>query len=315
MLTIRQLRYFEALAASLHFGKAARQLNISQPALSAQIAALEEGFGGPLFERRPSGVVLTSDGMLVRDRVRKILTDIRDLEGLGAAGGAVLGGRLKLGLIATVAPYLLPHLLPTLAREHPQLDCEIRESLTQTLTDDVLQGALDCAVLALPLESGGLETIELFEDQFHLAVPADDSERFQGAVSISALATERLILLEEGHCLRDRALKICQLVEASQLAGLGATSLTTILRMVAGGLGATLIPAMAVEAESRGGGIRILPFQEPVPSRTLALAFRPSTARRRDFEAVATLIQQLRQPSIASPAVAALAGDAVSSGF
>jgi len=298
MLTIRQLRYFEALATTLHFGRAAKHLNISQPALSAQIAALEEGFGGPLFERRPSGVVLTSDGLLVRDRARKILTDIRDLEGLGSASSEVLGGRLKLGLIATVAPYLLPHLLPTLAREHPQLDCEIRESLTHSLTADVLQGELDCVVLALPLESAGLETILLFEDRFHLAVPEDGSERFQGTVSINALAAERLILLEEGHCLRDQALKICQLVEASQLASLGATSLTTILRMVAGGLGATLIPAMAVEAESRGGGIRILPFQDPAPSRTLALAFRPSTARRRDFEAIASLIQRLPRQAV-----------------
>ncbi|RYD30177.1 MAG: LysR family transcriptional regulator, partial [Sphingomonadales bacterium] len=227
MITIRQLRYFEALATTLHFRRAAKHLNISQPALSAQIAALEESFGGPLFERRPSGVLLTSDGALVRDRARKILTDIRDLEGLGAAGHAVLDRRLKLGLIATVAPYLLPHLLPQLAREHPKLDCEIRESLTETLTADVLHGDLDCAVLALPIEAEGLDTIELFEDRFHLAVPAHGSERFQGRISVQALATERLILLEEGHCLRDQALKICELVEASQLASLGATSLTT----------------------------------------------------------------------------------------
>lgn len=304
MLTLRQLRYFEALAAQLHFGRAARQLNISQPALSAQIAALQEHFGGPLFERRPAGVVLTSDGLLFRERTRKILTDIRDLEGMNAAGGVVLGGRLRLGLIATVAPYLLPHLLPRLASAHPGLDCEIRESVTQALTASVLLGELDCVVLALPLEIAGLQTIELFEDRFHLAVPEDGSERFQGAVSVQALATERLILLEEGHCLRDQALKICELVEASQLASLGATSLTTILRMVAGGLGATLIPAMAVEAERRGGGIRILPFQDPAPSRTLALAFRPSTARRRDFEALAEVIRALRSVVFAAATAA-----------
>lgn len=294
MLTVRQLRYFEAVALALHFGRAARALNISQPALSAQILAMEERFGGPLFERRPSGVTLTSDGALIAGRVSRILAEIRDLEGLGAANGAILSGRMKLGLIATVAPYLLPHLLPRLSRDHPRLDCEIRESLTQSLIRDVLQGELDCVVLALPLEDAGLETIELFEDRFHLAIPAARSERFEGAVSIKALASERLILLEEGHCLRDQALKVCHLVEASELASLGATSLTTILMMVAGGLGATLIPEMAVEAESRGGGIRVLPFQDVAPSRTLALAFRPSTVRRRDFEALAAIIRECR---------------------
>lgn len=293
MFTLRQFRYFDAVAGTLHFGEAARLLNISQPALSAQIAAMEAVFGGPLLDRRPSGVVLTSDGALVLARVRRILGDVRDLEGLGAAGDDVLSGRMRIGLIATVAPYLLPQLLQTLARDHPRLDCEIRESVTASLTRDLAQGELDCVVMALPMEEPGLQVIELFEDRFHLAIPERERDRFQGSVSVGALASERLILLEEGHCLRDQALKVCQLVETSHLASLGATSLTTILRMVAGGLGATLIPEMAVEAEIRSGGIRILPFQAPSPSRTLALAFRPSTVRRRDFEALAALIKDL----------------------
>ena len=296
MFTIRQLRAFEAVARTRHFGRAAQGLHISQPALSAQIGGMEERFGGPLFERRPSGVRLTSDGALIAARVSRILADLRDLEDLGSGKGEVLTGRLRLGLIASVAPYLLPPLLPRLAEAHPRLDCEIRESLTQTLVRDVERGDLDCVVLALPLGEPGLETAALFEDRFHLAVPASRAERFEGAVPIKALATERLILLEEGHCLRDQALKVCQLVEASELASLGATSLTTILRMVAGGLGATLIPDMAVASERAGGGIRILPFQDPVPSRTLALAFRPSTVRRRDFEALAAIIRDCRPP-------------------
>ena len=303
MLTLRQFRYFEAVAATGHFGAAARLLHISQPALSAQIAAMEESFGGPLLERRPSGAVLTRDGEEVLARVRRILGEVRDLEALGRACGEVLTGRLRIGLIATVAPYLLPTLLPALARAHPGLDCEIRESVTDTLARDVLAGDLDCVVLALPFEEPGLATIELFEDRFHLAIPEAERERFQGSVSIGALASERLILLEEGHCLRDQALKVCELVEARELASLGATSLATILRMVAGGLGATLIPEMAVEAESRGGGIRVLPFQAPSPSRTLALAFRASVARRRDFEALAELIRAL--PRGAGPVASA----------
>ena len=299
MFTLRQFRAFEAVANTGHFGAAARLLHVSQPALSAQVAAMEETFGGPLLERRPGGTVLTRDGEEVLARVRHILAEVRDLETLGRACGEVLTGRLRIGLIATVAPYLLP----ALARAHPGLDCEIRESVTDTLARDVLAGDLDCVVLALPFEEPGLATIELFEDRFHLAIPEAERERFQGTVSIGALASERLILLEEGHCLRDQALKVCELVEARELASLGATSLATILRMVAGGLGATLIPEMAVEAESRGGGIRVLPFQAPSPSRTLALAFRASVARRRDFEALAALIRAL--PRGAGPAASA----------
>lgn len=301
MFTLRQFRYFDAVATTLHFGAAARLLNISQPALSAQIAAMETVFGGPLLERRPSGVVLTSDGAHVLERVRRILGDVRDLEGLGAARDDVLSGRMRIGLIATVAPYLLPQLLQQMAVDHPRLDCEIRESVTTSLVRDVLHGELDCVVAALPLDEPGLHTIELFEDRFHLAIPAGERKRFDGTVSVGALAGERLILLEEGHCLRDQALKVCQLVETSQFASLGATSLTTILRMVAGGLGATLIPEMAVEAELRSGGIRILPFQAPSPSRTLALAFRPSTVRQRDFEALAALITGLPRMAPAGP--------------
>ncbi|WP_245413528.1 hydrogen peroxide-inducible genes activator [Mangrovicella endophytica] len=289
MLTLRQMRYFDALSETLHFGRAAKRLNISQPALSAQIAAMEVHFGGALFQRRASGVSLTSDGLLVRERIRRILNEVAELESLTAAGTGILSGRLRLGLIASVAPYLLPQLLARLAAEHPSLDCEIRESVTRTLIDDLLGGELDCAIVALPVEEPGLETITLFDDPFFFAVPDAEASRFAASVPLDALKGERLILLEEGHCLRDQALQVCQIAGAGQMSSLGATSLTTILRMVAGGLGATLIPQMAIADEARGSGIRVLPFEAPAPMRTLALAFRPSTARRRDFEALAAI--------------------------
>lgn len=295
MLTLRQLRSFRTLSETLHFGEAARRLNISQPALSAQIAAMEVSFGSLLFERRPSGVTMTPSGEAIVERVRTILTDVDELEGLGAPSGTVLTGRLRLGLIATVAPYLLPPLLARLGREHPALDISIRESLTRVLVSDVMAGELDCAVVALPVGEDRLQAIALFEDRFHLAIPAAEAGRFtQGRVPLGALAGERLILLEEGHCLREQALKVCQLVESTRFSGLGATSLSTILRMVAGGLGATLIPDMAVRVEAAAGGIEVLPFQDPAPSRRLVLVHRPSSARRADFEALAEILRDGR---------------------
>lgn len=297
MLTLRQFRSFRTLSETLHFGEAARRMNISQPALSAQIAAMEEGFGSLLFERRPSGVTLTPTGEAIVERVRTILGDVEELEGLGAPSGTVLTGRLRLGLIATVAPYLLPPLLARLSLEHPGLDISIRESLTRVLVADVMAGELDCAVVALPVGEERLQSIPLFEDRFHLAIPAAEAGRFaEGRVPLGALAGERLILLEEGHCLREQALKVCQLVESSRFAGLGATSLSTILRMVAGGLGATLIPDMAVRVETAAGGIEVLPFQDPVPSRRLVLVHRPSSTRRADFEALGDLLRDGRAP-------------------
>ncbi|KAB0676432.1 LysR substrate-binding domain-containing protein [Aureimonas leprariae] len=292
MITLRQLRYFQALAETLHFGRAARLLNVSQPALSGQIAALEEVLGLRLFERRASGVAATPEAGSILQRVDAILAEVRELEALAQRPGDVLAGRLRLGLIATVAPYLLPRLLPRLAHDHPQLDLAIRESLTAALVADLQAGELDCALVALPLDAAGLDWIELGADPFWLAVPAREAGRFGDHVEVQALSHEPLILLEEGHCLRDQALKLCQLAESSRFASLSATSLATILRMVAGGLGATLIPAIAIEAETAAGGIEVLPFRDPQPSRTLVLAFRRSSTRRRDIEALAEVVRR-----------------------
>ncbi|KQT84160.1 transcriptional regulator [Aurantimonas sp. Leaf443] len=294
MMTLRQMRYFEALSQTLHFGRAARRLNISQPALSAQIAQMEELFGGPLFLRGPAGVQLSADGILVGARVARVLAEVRELESLASAGAGLLTGRLRLGMIASVAPYLLPRVLARLTRDHPSLDCGVRESVTDRLIDDLNAGDIDCAILALPVEERGLETLPLFEDVFHLAVPEGEAGRFADAVDPATLRGERMILMEEGHCLRDQALQICRIADPGERSGFGATSLATILRMVAGGLGATLIPQMAVEDERGRGGLAILPFAPPSPSRTIALAFRPSTARRRDFEALAQILREER---------------------
>lgn len=290
MLTIRQLRYFEAVAETLHFGRAARRLNISQPALSAQIQQMEQFFGGALFERRPNGVSLTPEGAMVQGRARRILAEVRDLEALAQTGSELLTGQLRLGIIASLAPYLLPGLLGELSRSYPDLTVGVRENVTAILTDELARGDLDCIVQALPVERKGVECIPLCVEPFFLAVPQATAPRIAAPVSPDQLQGERLILLEEGHCLRDQALDVCRIAEARDLASLGATSLTTLLRMVAGGLGVTLVPQSALEAETRAGGIAFLPFTEPAPSRTLALAFRASSGRRRDFERLAEMI-------------------------
>ncbi|WP_061929767.1 LysR substrate-binding domain-containing protein [Aureimonas sp. AU22] len=291
MFTIRQFRYFEALAETLHFGKAAKRLNISQPALSAQIAQMEVDFGTALFERRPSGVSLTPEGNTVGRRVRRILAEIRDLEALAKASDELLVGQLRLGIIASLAPYLLPGLLAELSRSFPRLAIGVRENVTAELADELARGELDCVVQALPVERKGVETIPLGEDPFLLAVPEAAAARIRAPVSPDRLEGERLILLEEGHCLRDQALDVCRIAESRDLASLGATSLNTLMRMVAGGLGVTLVPACAVAAEARAGGIAFLPFEEPAPSRALVLVFRSSSGRRSDFERLAEMIR------------------------
>ncbi|WP_185982730.1 LysR substrate-binding domain-containing protein [Aureimonas mangrovi] len=292
MITLRQLRYFEALCEALHFGRAARQLNISQPALSAQIAQLEEFLGCVLFERRPNGLVQTAEGQAVRSRARRILAELRDLESVAGHRSGLLAGRMKLGVIASVAPYLLPRWLPLLSARHPQSGVALRESVTSVLIDELTRGALDCAVVAMPFAATGLNAIELVEDPFVLAVPMGDAARFRGPVPLSALAEERLILLEEGHCLREQALSVCRIAEAGDLASLGATSLSTILRLVAAGQGVTLLPTIAVESESRTDAIVFLRFENPAPSRRLALVYRASSGRQGEFEDVADLLRQ-----------------------
>ncbi|MBP0615606.1 LysR substrate-binding domain-containing protein [Jiella mangrovi] len=291
MFTLRQIRYFQALVETRHFGRAAKRLNISQPALSGQISQMETEMHAALFRREPSGVHLTADGELVAERVRRILSEVRELESLAERSASLLGRRFRVGMIATVAPYLLPRLLPELSRAFPDLECQVRESITETLLADLRIGDIDCAVVALPLENDAdIETITLFDDPFWLAVPAAEAGLLPDPVPVEALLRQRMILLEEGHCLRTQALDICRMAADQDFASLGATSLTTVLRMVAGGLGTTLIPAMAVADEARAEGITVLPLERPVPSRRLVLAFRPTSVRRSDFEAFAKII-------------------------
>jgi LysR family hydrogen peroxide-inducible transcriptional activator len=290
MITLRQLRYLGALAEFRHFGKAADACSVTQPALSMQIRELEKFLGVDLVERRPGDVALTDIGAEVVRRGGRLLAEARDLVEFARHHGRPLTGRLRLGVIPTIAPYLLPRLLPVLQRHCPELQVELRESQTHVLLDELSHGALDLVLLALPLAEPGFEAMRLFDDPFLLAVPADDPRPENVAVRADDIDQERLILLEEGHCLRDQALAYCGNAMYRGAMGLGATSLATVMQMVANGYGVTLVPEVAVDVEVRNERIKLLRLAPPQPGRTVGLAWRQTSPRKADFVALGELV-------------------------
>ncbi len=289
MLTLRQLRYLDALSRSGHFGKAAEACAVSQPALSMQIRELEEFLGVELVERRQGAVTLTEAGAEVVSRARSILSATRDLIDFAQHGGRVLSGNLRLGVIPTLAPYVLPRLLPQLRRRYPELRLDLRETQTKSLLAELADGALDAVMLALPVDAAQFDTIALFEDCFLLALPADDPLPETSRAIPRDVASRTLLLLEEGHCLRDQALSFCAAPRSEAAAGLGATSLATLIQMVASGHGVTLVPEIATDVEIRDQRLKLLRFAQPQPSRTVGLAWRRTSARRPDFIALGQL--------------------------
>lgn len=293
MITIRQMRYFEALAATGHFGKAASLVNVSQPALSAQIAEMEAFLEVRLVERTRSGAFLTPEGQDLLPDIRAILENIDRLQARVKAGQGPLRGRLRLGIIPTVAPYLVPELIPEVRSHYPDLNIELKESLTSNCLDDLKHGKLDCAVVALPVHGDGIESIFLFEDRFLIASAEDERTILMSPMTEDNVDVERLLLLEEGHCLRDQALAVCGTAAGRRVANYGATSMSTLLQMVSHGMGITLIPEIAVRDERTRNRMRIVPFAEPQPSRRIGLVWRSSaSAKRRDFEALAKVVRE-----------------------
>jgi LysR family hydrogen peroxide-inducible transcriptional activator len=291
MITLRQLRYLTSLARHKHFGRAAQDCAVTQPALSMQVRELEREIGAELVERRPGDIALTDTGLEVAQRAESILTAARDLVDF-ARHREVLSGPLRLGIIPTLAPYILPRVLPKLQVAYPQLRLEVRETQTKSLLDELARGALDAVMLALPAEDADVETLPLFTDAFLLAVPAGEAVKTRTRVNIEDVDQRRLILLEEGHCLRDQALAFCGTARRDAPASLGATSLATVMQMVANGYGVTLLPQIAVDAEGRDDRVRLLRFQEPEPGRRIGLVWRRTSPRRKDFEALGALVKK-----------------------
>lgn len=290
MITLRQVRYLSALAEHRHFGRAAEACSVTQPALSMQIRELEKFLGVQLVERRPGEVKLTEIGIEVAQRGEAVLTAARDLVDFARHRGRPLTGRLVLGVIPSLAPYVLPRLLPALHRRYPELRVELRETLTKPLVEELLRGTLDVVMLALPVGEGEVETLRLFDDPFLLAVPAGEARHGAAPVLARDIDQARLILLEEGHCLRDQALAYCGALRRDAGMGLGATSLATVMQMVANGYGITLVPRVAVEVDVRDVRIELLRFAEPEPTRTIGLAWRRTSPRKQDFSALGELI-------------------------
>jgi LysR family hydrogen peroxide-inducible transcriptional activator len=290
-LTIRQMEYFEAVTQTLHFGRAAEMVGVTQPALSTQIAEMEEKLGCKLFERSGRTVHLTEDAQALKPRIEAVLVQTREIEAYAQRGRSVMAGRFRLGIIPTVAPYLLPRLLPALKEQFPDLNVELREAVTGILIEETAAGRLDAMIAALPVEHRALVVEPLFEDRFFLAVPGNDPEFVNPPVPPESPALDRLMLLEEGHCMREQALAVCTNARPAAIANYGATSLTTLLQMVAHGQGVTLIPEMAVTAGPQIPELKVVPFAEPTPSRKIALAWRRNSSRQDDYEAVADIIR------------------------
>ncbi len=289
MITFRQLRYLEALAQHRHFGRAAAACAVTQPALSMQIRSLEKALEVELVERRPGEAALTQIGAEIAQRAEAVLAGARDLVDFARHHGRVLSGRLKIGIIPTLAPYVLPKVLPALQARYPDLIVELRETQTKVLLEELAGGDLDVLMLALPLPDTELETVRLFDDPFLLAVPAGDPLPKRGRVNPREIDRHRLILLEEGHCLRDQALTYCAGAREDMPLSLGATSLTTVMQMVANGYGVTLVPEVAIDVEVRDERVRLMRFAEPEPGRTIGLAWRRTSPRKADFFALGQL--------------------------
>ena len=283
-ISLKQLRYFAAVARLKHFARAAAHCNVTQPALSMQVRELERGLGV---------AQLTDTGRMIAERAEAILAAVRDLDDVARHHDAILTGRLCLGVIPSIAPYSLPPLLPRLKSQYPDLDLMIRETQTATLLSELAAGELDVLLLALPIEHGhDFEVMELFEDRFWLAVPKGwKGGSGRAAARPDWVLNDRLLLLEEGHCLRDQALSFCELRQVDHLDTFGASSLTTIVQMVANGMGLTLLPEMSLGVELAHGNVEVHRFAPPEPARTVGLAWRKGSARRADFEALGEMIK------------------------
>jgi LysR family hydrogen peroxide-inducible transcriptional activator len=293
MVTLRQLRYLDALAQHRHFGRAAEACAVTQPALSMQVRELERELEVELVERRSGEAALTEIGAEVALRGQRVLAAARDLVDFARHRSRVLSGRLRLGIIPTLAPYVLPKVLPDLHADYPDLIIELRETQTKVLLEELTGGDLDAVMLALPLPEGDIESISLFHDPFLLAVPASDPLPREARVNPRKIDQRRLILLEEGHCLRDQALAYCATARHEMPLSLGATSLATVMQMVASGYGLTLVPQVAVDVEVRDQRVKLLRFTAPEPGRLIGLAWRRTSPRKADFFALGQLITRV----------------------
>lgn len=297
---MKHLRYFDALAQHQHFGRAAEASSISQPALSLQMKELEEILGAPLIERGARQIRLTALGESFAQRARDILRAVDELGSLARASHGPLAGRLRIGVIPTVAPYLLPQVIKALTDRFPDLDLRPREAITQKLVEDLTEGRLDAAIVALPVSEPSLTEHALFDEEFILVRPLADAHR--PVPSPEALPEMRLLLLEEGHCFRDQALSFCRMPSALPRDLMEGSSLSTLVQMVGAGIGVTLIPEMAVAVETRSAAVAMARLPDPPPLRRIGLVWRKTNPLADQFLAIAGMIREAGRDGLAGQA-------------
>ena len=290
-MNLRDLKYLVALADTRHFGKAAERCFVSQPTLSAQIKKLEDYLGVALVERQPRNVALTAAGEVVVERARRVIRDTDDIVDLAHLSRDPLAGKLRVGLIPTIGPYLLPHVMHKLRKALPKLQLLLFEYQTRPLLQKLRIGELDMAVLALPADEEGLDSCVLYEEPFLVAMPATHRFAKQKVVKPAELHGEKLLLLEDGHCLRDQALEVCSLLAVDEEADFRATSLETLRQMVGSGLGITLLPKLAAEGPFAASKTLVTkPFTHPQPGRSVGTVWRRSSTRRPAIEMVNSVL-------------------------
>jgi LysR family transcriptional regulator, hydrogen peroxide-inducible genes activator len=292
-LKLKDLRYLVAVADQRHFGRAAARCFVSQPTLSAQLKKLEQAFGVQLIERAPNKVALTPAGEEIVARARRILEASDEIVTLARSHRDPLAGRLRIALLPTIGPYLLPRVAPLIRRQLPRLQLRLYEYQTATMLEKLHGGELDLGILALPVELSGLESRELYREAFVLALPERHPLAAHESVRVGDLKGESLLLLEEGHCLRDQALEVCSRVAVREDQDFRATSLETLRQMVAAGAGVTLLPELAGRGAYRSArGVVLRPFAKPAPVRHIGALWRKTTARRAAIDALCKLIAE-----------------------
>ncbi len=294
--TLRQLQYLKLLAEHGSFSRAAEAAHVTQPTLSAGVAELEKVLGAPVVDRNRAGVNLTAVGEEAVARAGEILALSEDLVQAARSAGQPLTGRFRLGVIPTIAPFLLPRALPILSRTYPNLRLFLREDLTAKLIASLKAGAIDAALIALPYDLQGLDHIDVFEDPFFAVAPANHAMAAERTVDPKALEGADLILLEDGHCLRDHALSACSMTTArgGPEGAFAATSLHTLIQMVGSGLGVTLLPKIAVESGlADQAPVVVRPLNAGAPCREVVVAWRSGSSRGRDAKLLARTFRTL----------------------
>lgn len=304
-MNLRDLRYLVAVGEHRHFGRAAEACFVSQPTLSTQIKKLEKELGVELVERTPGHVMLTAVGERVVARARVVLDEAESIRSLARQARDPRSGTVRLGLFPTLAPYLLPHVVPTLHERFPDLELLLVEEKTEIVLQQLATGRLDVGILAVPVDAR-LHQEDLFEEDFLLAVPRTHPlAELEEPVDVGILAGTDVLLLEDGHCMRDQALSVCRLTGAAEMAGFRATSLETLRQMVAAGVGVTLLPELAVRPPvPASDGIRLLRFAEPIPRRRIAMFWRETSVYGTLLPEVAAVVRETIAPLLGPPVTA-----------